>query len=217
MKSTLVLPALVALAFTFAPHDVHARAWDKARFEKCIKVELGDDLSNRQQLTTIDCRPESIASASSSELRGLSVDGLFIEVRQKGESQWNPVLVLMGTFDRLRSAVISDTGYHAAITKLNARLADRVVELEPARSESRLGHCMSPRGGLGIVAGVCTYMTVAMFPLDEETAASIKADWNVNPDAALEFRAFLDDGSQFDGAMPAAEFVAVEDYARSVP
>ena len=207
--------AIVA-ALGALPVEVDARPWTVERFKGCIEVELGDDLSVAQKIESLEClRNDSVTLRGDGPV-SISADRFVVANRSRDESNWNFSIILLGRYTRLRGGLIDDRGGSTTIDRIRLRLGSQVFDLAPVESKTKFVGCTAARRILGTLTTLCDYHAVAIGWIPEPAIASARNVQLSMPHATVTFRAFMNDGVEFDGELPLAEIVAVAEMADAI-
>ncbi len=189
------------------------RLWDLARFQSCIKTDLGDTLSISQTISSEPCRRGPAVTAKGGAPSSLILLGYFLAARDGSPNPWLTTMVLIGKYERLRGDLGVDSRPGTRVTQIRMQIGNRIFDLKPISQDSRLHDCSSYRA-FGLTAGACTYGFAAAFEMNETVVAAARALLSKGAEEKAVFRTFMSQGEEFDSAIAIAELVAVSDASR---
>lgn len=210
---------LGAAIFTFAAlaspafGEVPQQAELLSMFKGCVSLNAGDEFALVQRLSTEDCSKRSIVTNTRNSAADIVIDGYFLAVREKPSDPWPIALTLVGNFSRYRTLTMNDTRSASSIRTIRIKAGSNMINVDAARAESRFLGCDAGRAADGRSVSACKYRTAAMFKMEGPTRDALLTAWNGGSTDPLIFRAFMDNGEEFDGVLSLAEFIAIEQRA----
>lgn len=209
----LTLFAAAAVAFSgLHTTDAAAKPWTVERFKQCATVKKGDAFAESEKIETTGCTSQSVVRGVASAPNMLSADASFVANRPTAGREWSNVMVLMGTFERLRGNLVQDPRSGSRVRSMKIKIGEKMFVMSPDHSDSTFIRCNTAKV-LGSYTSSCSYAFVAFFQFPAQMMDEVQKSWTADPAAALKFRAFFDEGEEFDGEILAAEPMATAEMA----